>query len=91
MKPFSLTLWLMLALCLVGTTVSVAQADTSEEDTSEEMTQEGVGAEPSEPGVDSDELLADEERMFLGEGYTYDPGGRRDLFCPWGYVLSLGQ
>lgn len=80
MKPFSLTLWLMLALCLVGTTVSVAQADTSEEDTSEEMTQEGVGAEPSEPGVDSDELLADEERMFLGEGYTYDPGGRRDPF-----------
>ena len=75
MKPFSLTLWLMLALCLVGTTVSVAQADTSEE-----MTQEGVGVEPSEPGVDSDELLADEERMFLGEGYTYDPGGRRDPF-----------
>ena len=58
MKPFSLTLWLMLALCLVGTTVSVAQADTSEE-----MTQEGVGVEPSEPGVDSDELLAERVAM----------------------------
>jgi len=74
-KPYSLTLWLMLALCPVGITVAGAQTETPEE-----MTQEETASEPSEPGVDSDELLADEERMFLGEGYVYDPGDRRDPF-----------
>ena len=36
--------------------------------------------EESAAAVDSDELLADEELMFLGEGYTYEPGDRRDPF-----------
>ncbi|MDH3746393.1 MAG: pilus assembly protein PilP [Acidobacteriota bacterium] len=30
--------------------------------------------------VETDELLADEAMMFLGEGYSYDPGDRRDPF-----------
>ncbi len=31
-------------------------------------------------GMPADALLADEELMLLGDGYTYDPGERRDPF-----------
>lgn len=80
MKRSSLTLWLMLvAVCVVGVTVAGAQTETPEETTQEEAAS-GQSEQSVPPSVDSDELLADEERMFLGEGYTYDPGDRRDPF-----------
>lgn len=55
------------------------------------LAQEGQESEGTEAGADSavdseaaerrtDELLADEEMMLLGEGYTYDPEDRRDPF-----------
>ena len=49
------------------------------------LAQEPIADETAEPAappaeMDSDELLADEEMMFLGEGYTYEPGDRRDPF-----------
>lgn len=75
MKQRSLILWLALALCLMGTTLVGAQAEAPAE-----MTQDEAAAHPSEPEVDSAGLLADEEMMFLGEGYIYDPGDRRDPF-----------
>ena len=37
-------------------------------------------AEPPPPEADIDSILADEEAMFAGDGYTYDPGERRDPF-----------
>lgn len=63
---------LMLLASLSGASVAAAQT---------ELPDEIAGEESSSPTVvDSDELLADEELMFLGEGYTYDPGDRRDPF-----------
>ena len=74
-------LWLMLALCPVGITVAGAQTEASQEMTEEEVAQgQSEQSEPLEPTVDSDQLLADEEMMLLGEGYTYEPGDRRDPF-----------
>jgi hypothetical protein len=57
-----------MALCLFGATSINAQAEAPEEE------------EQSVEEISSDELLADEEMMFLGEGYTYEPGDRRDPF-----------
>ncbi|MFQ5526663.1 MAG: hypothetical protein ACE5GX_10415 [Thermoanaerobaculia bacterium] len=65
-----LSLVIMLVLVLAGGTLLVAQ-DPAVDDTE----QTAVAQE-----VDSDDLLADEEMMFLGEGYTYEPGDRRDPF-----------
>lgn len=65
MKRWSLILALLVTLGLLGTTFVLAQ-DESEE--------------PEEVELDSAGILADEEMMFLGEGYTYEPGDRRDPF-----------
>ncbi|NNC39544.1 MAG: hypothetical protein HKN95_02535 [Acidimicrobiia bacterium] len=71
MSRQTLAFWLGLALAFASAPMLVAQADLPDENVEE-------GAESAV--VDSDELLADEEMMFLGEGYTYDPGDRRDPF-----------
>ncbi|MCP4200328.1 MAG: pilus assembly protein PilP [bacterium] len=78
MKPHPMTtgLALVLVLCLAGSAIVGAQ-DEQPPELPEELTQ--AEAE-DEGGVSSDELLADEEMMFLGEGYSYEPGERRDPF-----------
>ncbi len=76
MKSHPMTTWLVLVLCLAGSAVVGAQ-DEQPQELPEELTQ--AEAEDGE-GVSSDELLADEEMMFLGEGYSYEPGERRDPF-----------
>ena len=63
---------LMAIACLAGGAAAQAQSETAEDLT--------AGVEETQPQLDSDGLLADEELMFLGEGYTYDPGDRRDPF-----------
>lgn len=67
-----LSLVLMTVLLAAGSGWLSAQEPVAEEPESE------AAALPEE--LDSDELLADEEMMFLGEGYTYEPGDRRDPF-----------
>ena len=69
----SLTLMLMMALALAGGSGLEAQDPPQDPIADEEPA-------PAAEGVDSDNLLADEESMFLGEGYVYEPGDRRDPF-----------
>ncbi len=64
-----LSLAVLLVLCLAGSSWLQAQDPVSEDETA-----------PAAAEVDSDSLLADEELMFLGEGYAYEPGDRRDPF-----------
>lgn len=71
MSRLTFALWLILALAVAGAPRLAAQAD---------LPDDMVGEDAELPAVDSDELLADEEMMFLGEGYTYEPGERRDPF-----------
>lgn len=63
---------LMIVALMAAGAVAHGQTEAPDETTQQ--------SEQQEPEVDSDELLADEEMMFLGEGYTYDPGDRRDPF-----------
>lgn len=67
--------WPILALsavlCLAGGSWVGAQDATETQEPSE-------GATPETQ--DFDAIIADEESMFLGEGYTYEPGDRRDPF-----------
>jgi Tfp pilus assembly protein PilP len=62
----------MIVALMAAGAVAHGQAEAPDETIQESDQQESQ--------VDSDELLADEEMMFLGEGYTYDPGDRRDPF-----------
>lgn len=45
-----------------------------------EGTAEGQPRQEELPELDVDALLLQEEEMFAGEGYTYEPGDRRDPF-----------
>jgi hypothetical protein len=74
-----------LAFLVLGTGATVARAQEPEAETETTETpveiEEGLGQPlPSEP-TDIDEILQGDEALFGGtEGYTYDPGGRRDPF-----------
>lgn len=70
------SLLLVLALCLIG--VGSLWAQDAPEPAGSEQQDSGLDSPLAE--LDSDELLADEELMLLGEGYAYEPGDRRDPF-----------
>ncbi len=71
MKRHAIALWVTSGLTIVGGLAVRAQTQS--------LPEEIVQAEIADE-VSSDELLADEEMMLLGEGYSYEPGDRRDPF-----------
>jgi len=70
-KRHAIALWVTIGLTFVGGMAVQAQ--------DQPLPEEIVGAEDAQE-LSSDELLADEELMLLGEGYSYEPGDRRDPF-----------
>ena len=70
MKPILCSIVLLLVLGSVGL---LAQDQ-------EELAEEPVFVTDEDRTAEVDEILMDEAAMLAGEGYFYDPGGRRDPF-----------
>lgn len=78
-RPLAWLAALLLALALPGSPVQ-GQETAEEPGTEPPAVQEGT-EEPSESDYqDIDELLEGESEVLAGEGYSYDPGSRRDPF-----------
>lgn len=74
---------LLLALLLIGLVASPVVSQTGDQATQEPAIAAGDGQEDgaSEESLEGiDVLLEGEEEILAGEGYSYDPGNRRDPF-----------
>lgn len=82
---------LLPGLLLVLASFSIPAALTAQDDVEDdalaadmpvdgEGAAEGESAEPQAPQLDVDALLLQDEEVFADEGYSYEPGDRRDPF-----------
>ena len=71
--------WLMLAGVLVLVAGVAWAQDPAEEVAQDETSDQAPSPEPDSSGLPFDDLLTEDD-LLRPEGYTYDPGGRRDPF-----------
>lgn len=80
MKRLMTSTWLIVCGLLLAAALAPAPAAAQEPETRLPVGPVGPGARDEAELEDIDQLLEGEEEILAGEGFSYDPAGRRDPF-----------